>query len=163
MKNKYSIILVITFLSLISCADKNKKKYEVNNNAIIEIQHFDWLLGNWKRNNEEEGKDTYEVWTKKSNTEYLGFGYTLMEKDTLSQERIKLVFKENNWQIEVQQPDNPEPIVFSATIYNANEFVCENSELSFPNMIKYWKKDNTIHAIISGKDRKLKFDFERIK
>lgn len=162
--NKIGIILLITVVifSFNSCVEKSKKEIEVKTTENVVNENFDWLLGNWKRNNEEKGKETFEVWEKSSNTEYSGIGFTLQNSDTLKQEKIKLVKIGGKWILEVQPQDEPKPITFNMTSYNDQEFICENKELDFPKLIKYWKNGNRINAIVSGGDLEISFEFERI-
>jgi len=155
------IILLITvaILSFSSCTKKESK-------VKIEVKtingNFDWLLGNWKRVNEAEGKETFEIWKKNSNSEYSGIGFTMQNNDTIKQERIQLIKLGEKWVLEVQPQDEPEPIRFNMTSYNQQEFICENKILDFPKLIKYWKNGNRINALVSGDDLELSFEFERI-
>ncbi len=159
------LILIIGIL-LISC-NQNKKEISKTNENLSEstemTDNFDWLLGKWKRNNEEIGKETFEKWEKKSNTEYLGLGFTMQNGDTLKQEKIRLIKSNNNWYLKVQPQDEPEPITFKMTSFNEQEFICENKDLDFPNKIKYWKNKDKINASVSGEGMEIPFEFERIK
>ena len=119
-------------------------------------------LQHWKRINEKEDRETFEIWEKKSNSEYYGIGFTMQNNDTLKQEKIKIIKIDKNWVLEVQPQDEPEPITFNMTSYNEQEFICENKELDFPKLIKYWKSGNNINALVSGDDLEISFEFERI-
>jgi len=160
------LIILILGISLISC-NQNKKENSKTDGKQIEsiemIDNFDWLLGEWKRNNEEVGKETFEIWEKKSNTEYLGLGFTKQNGDTLKQEKIRLIKTNNNWNLEVQSQDEYEPIIFKMTSFNDQEFICENKDLDFPNKIKYWKNKDKLNASVSGEGMEIPFEFERIK
>ena len=46
-------------------------------------ESFDWLVGEWQRTNEKEGRETFEMWNKVTDYEYSGFGVTLQDGDTL--------------------------------------------------------------------------------
>lgn len=46
-------------------------------------ESFDWLLGKWERTNENEGRQTIEMWSKVTDSEYKGYGATLQDGDTL--------------------------------------------------------------------------------
>jgi len=80
--NRLYFLLVIVVLS--SC------------NKTQEFQ-FDWLLGNWERTNDSKENKTYESWTKKSDTEYIGLGCTLKGKDTVFKENIQLIKEKEKW------------------------------------------------------------------
>ena len=59
MKN--ILILLIGVLS-ISCNPSTKKS--ANSKLTEKSGIFDWLLGEWERINDEEGKNTYQNWDK---------------------------------------------------------------------------------------------------
>ena len=56
-------------------------------NRPIKIENFDWLLGKWKRLNDEVGKETFENWNKISLSKYLGIGFTMQRGDTIKREK----------------------------------------------------------------------------
>jgi len=151
---------------LVSCNQKSKSKQEVvaeNTEVSDEAINFDWLLGKWRRANEEEGKETFENWKKMNDSEYKGLGFTMQNGDTIKQEKIKLIYIKGNWDLKVKAPEDPEFITFKGTSFNKNEFICENSELEFPNKIKYWKNGEKINAAVSGGDFEISFEFEKLK
>ena len=152
-------LIITTSLFFISCAENTNTKVEEN----ASIENFDWLLGNWKRNFEEEGQETFEIWKKNSSSEYSGIGFTMQNNDTLSQEKIRLIKSSGKWALQVQLQGKPSVIVFNMTSYNDKEFVCENKEHDFPKLIKYWKNGNKINALVSGDDMEIAFEFERIE
>ena len=125
-------------------------------------ENFDWLLGKWKRLNEEEGKETFENWGKVSVNEYSGIGFTMQNGDTIKQENIQLIKVDKKWNLVVKVPDEAESITFKMTQFNEKEFVCENHEIDFPNKIKYWKNGYRINASVSNSEMEIPFEFERI-
>jgi len=153
------LLITVSILSFGSCTEKETKD-KIEEKILNE--NFDWLLGNWKRVNEVEGKETFEIWEKNSNSEYSGIGFTIQNNDTIKQERIHLIKLGEKWVLEVQPQDEPEPIKFNMTSYNEHEFICENKILDFPKLIKYWKNGDRINALVSGDDLELSFEFERI-
>ena len=161
--NKVGIIMLTTvvILSFSSCAEKSQKEKKVKIEEKALNENFDWLLGHWKRNNEEEGKETFENWQKVSDTVYIGLGFTMQNQDTIKQEKIRLIKSGNNWNLDVQTPDDSGAITFKVTTYNNQEFTCENKELDFPQLIKYWKTGDKINALVSGIDMEISFEFEK--
>ena len=148
-----------------SCNPEKKevKKSEVSSVAIIEeVENFDWILGNWKRLNEEEGKETFENWEKVSDIEYAGIGFTMQRGDTISKEQIKLIKVNQNWDLVVSLGSSSESVRFKGFNYTENEFSCENITNDFPNIIKYWKNGDHIYAMISGGEIKVSFEFEKL-
>jgi len=62
------ILILLIGILIISCNQTKKEKQvaEIKSTTTIEkSENFDWLLGKWKRLNEEEGKEN-----KIFNTEY---------------------------------------------------------------------------------------------
>ena len=156
-------ITAIAILFLSSCTSKNSEESKIQNNEISKsTESFDWLLGNWKRNNEKENRETFEIWKKKNNSEYYGIGFTLQNNDTIKQEKIKLTKLNNNWILEVKVPEETESIIFNLTSIGNKEFICENKEIDFPKKIKYWKNGAKINALVSGDEMEIPFEFERI-
>ena len=163
MKNT---LLVLIGVLLMSCnqEEKETKQTEINSATIVEsTQNFDWLLGSWKRLNEEEGKETFENWEKINDIEYVGVGFTMQKGDTISQEKIKLIKVNQNWDLVVSLGATSDSVRFKGFSHAKHEFSCENIDNDFPNIIKYWKNGDHIHAMISGGEMKITFEFERLK
>ena len=149
MKNYLMFLLLTPFL--FSCQGNQPKS----------AQNFDWLIGSWIRTNDAEGKTTFEHWEKKSDTEYLGESYTMQENDTIWKENVGLVKVEEGWSFDVTQKGGTSPTKFPLTLIEKDQFICENQENEFPNKIGYQKKEDKLHAWISGNGTEIPFDFER--
>lgn len=159
---KQTLILLIG-ITLLSCNQSTKENSESNSTeSTMKSENFDWLLGKWKRLNEEEGKETFENWKKTSDTEYLGIGFTMQNGDTIKQEKIRLTKSGENWDIIVKVPEETESITFKGISHNESEFTCENNEIDFPNKIKYWKNGDKIKASVSNAEMEIPFEFEKI-
>lgn len=167
------IVILLIGILVISC-NQNKNEKSKTNESTTELtetkDNFDWLLGKWKRSNEEIGKETFENWDKKSNTEYVGFSYTTQKGDTIYEEKFRLVKSNNNWSFKIELKGETIPSSFKMTSYNAQEFICENKAINYPNRksdspnkIKYWKNNDKLYATISGKRIELQFGYEKIK
>ena len=122
---------------------------------------FDWLLGNWKRTNDQAGQQTFEYWQNQSDTLYEGFGYTLQQGDTVWQEHIRLICEGTDWSFRVTGKGAPEPTVFLLTKIDSAGFSCENPRNEFPQQIHYQRKDKKILASIAGNGREVPFEFEK--
>ena len=156
-------ITTIAILFLSSCTSKNIEESKTQNYEISKsTENFDWLLGNWKRNNEKDDRETFEIWEKTNNSEYSGIGFTIQNNDTIKQEKIKLTKLNSNWILEVKVPEETESIIFNLTSIGNKEFICENKEIDFPKKIKYWKNGAKINALVSGDEMEIPFEFERI-
>lgn len=147
------LILIISFLSLQIYSCKTKVKTSTN---------FDWLIGNWKRVNEAKGKETFEQWKKINANNYQGIGFTMQDNDTIKQERIKLIKKDDKWSLKVKTPEDKKYITFLITNTNDTLFTCKNDSLQFPNKIRYWREDDKLKALVSGKEIEIPFHFEKI-
>lgn len=153
MKNT---ILLSLILALTSCNSNNGVQDAATEN-------FDWLLGDWKRTNEEDGKETYERWHQKDGSEYKGIGFTLQNGDTISKEEMSLLLQDNKWSFVVKTAKDKEPITFNITEIKSNSFVSINDSVDFPREIKYWMDGNKLKAQVSNDFIMLPFDFETIK
>lgn len=127
------------------------------------ISHnFDYLLGSWKRTDDEAGNQTYESWRKDSDTKYIGQSYTLNGTDTISQEYMTISKPSEMWMLGVQIPSEPTETMFSLKTMDANSFEFESQENEFPNLIKYEAMEGRLDAAISGGDMVIPFTFEKI-
>ncbi len=157
------ILILLIGILIISCSQTKKEKAEIKSTTTIEKpENFDWLLGKWERLNEEEGKETFENWSKIKETEYSGLGFTMQNGDTIKQEKILLTKVNGKWNLHVKVPEESESITFNGINHDENEFTCENNEIKFPNRIKYWRNGNRINAIVSGGEIEILFEFEKL-
>jgi hypothetical protein len=159
------ILILLLGMSLFSCNLNNNSNSEKTNEkveTVTKIENFDWLLGEWKRNNDDPGKETFENWKKISDSEYIGIGFTMQNGDTISQEKIKLIKREAKWNLMVKMPEDTEPTTFEMTEYKNDAFTCENDTHDFPKQIKYWKNGEKINALVAGDEFEISFEFERI-
>jgi len=157
------ILILLIGVLIFSCNQSKKESLKMEATELTEKSgNFDWLLGEWERLNEEEGKNTYENWDKISNTEYAGIGFTMQNGDTIKQEEIRLIKINEKWDLTVKVPEEIESTSFKMTNYSENEFTCENKEIDFPNKIKYWKNGNKINASVSNSEMEIQFEFKKL-
>ncbi len=161
MKN---ILILFVAILMLSC---NYSKKQKSNDLISDKEHehenFDWLIGNWERTAEKEGKRTFEIWKKINAKEYVGIGFTMKANDTIWQETMRLVGKDGTWNFFAKAPNEAKPTLFKMTNHSNNEFTCENHEIEFPNKIKYWKNGDKINANVSNATMEIPFEFEKRK
>jgi len=156
---KITIGLIITLI-ILSCNTTIKEKKDDLNK---QVENFDWLLGKWKRLNEDIDRETFENWEKINNSEYSGIGFTMQNGDTIKQEKINLIRQNGKWDLIVKVPEDIKSITFKMTDLDKDSFTCENDSLDFPKLIKYWKDGLKVKALVSGKDLEIPFEFEKIK
>jgi hypothetical protein len=160
MKQILILLIGITFLS---CHQSTKESSgSKTSESIMESEGFDWLLGNWKRLNEEAGKETFENWEKTSDSEYLGIGFSMQDGDTIKQENIRLIKAGENWDLIVKVPEETQAVKFKGISHHESAFTCENNEIDFPNKIKYWKSGDRLKASVSNAEMEIPFEFEKI-
>ena len=163
MRKIYMLCLSVLFLA---CNEAKKENVQTDLKSTItveESENFDWLLGKWKRLNEEEGKTTFENWEKISDTEYSGIGFTMQNTDTIKQENIGLLKVGKHWDLVVKVPEESQSVTFKGVNHVADQFTCENNTIDFPNRIKYWKQGDNMHAMVSGGEMIIEFEFEKLK
>ncbi len=119
---------------------------------------MDWLLGEWERLNEEDGKTTLEFWEKENPGRYKGIGFTMQNGDTIKLEKMTLAKSESLWNLTVMVL-NEDAVTFTGTHFSDKTFTAENNEIEFPNTIKYWMKADTLKASVSNSDFEILFDF----
>lgn len=76
MKHQWFLSTVI--LTCLTCSSQSGSRHD---NSPSDDSF--WLLGDWQRTNDEEGKSTFETWEQVNDSTYVGMGYTLMDKDTV--------------------------------------------------------------------------------
>jgi len=165
------IFILLIGILVISCNQNKQSKPIVDAIKVTEVtDNFDWLLGEWKRSNEEVDKETFESWNKIGKTEYVGSSFTIQKGDTIYQEKFRLIKANNNWSFKIQLQGEVIPSSFKMTSFNAQEFICENKALNFPNKkldspnkIKYWKNKDKLYATVSGRKIKLQFEYTKLK
>ena len=162
--------ILLTSLLVLSCNQNTKTnenenlKTKSNTKTKREMtENLDWLTGNWKRLNEEAGKETFENWEKISPSEYSGIGFTIQKGDTISQEKMDIIETNGKWTLFVKMPNDKEATKFEMTELKNNEFVCVNDSIDFPKKIKYWTDGEKIKAKISNEEMEIPFEFSRIK
>ena len=160
MKNL--LLAIFSILILWSC-DSNTKPEVKNENKTETTENLEWLIGKWKRSNNESGKTTFETWHKINKKEYKGNGYTLSNNDTISMENMTISKANNKWKLAVITKDEETPTYFNIIKIDNNSFTCENKDIDFPNKIHYWKDGETLKATVSNSDINIDFIFEKSK
>jgi len=121
------------------------------------VPDFSWMTGNWQRSDDKPGRTTFEQWEQASETLYLGLSYTMVDIDTVWQEKMRLVSAEIGWTLEVN--GEGETIPFRLTSIEQGSFVSENPNHDFPKMITYTLRGDSLAAVISGEGREVPFTF----
>lgn len=175
---KYSILLflIFTFIGCTQNDSANNNTSETNNNtptktdiaktgtakldANLSEKNLYWILGNWKRVNNEEGKITYEFWKRKGVDHFVGIGFTLQGRDTVFKENMRLMPINGVWSLEVTGV-NETPTLFPITEHIDKSFKCENKKNEYPKNISYQIKGKQLEAVISGGGPNVTFLFDK--
>lgn len=160
-------IFFLLSIFILSCSQQKGNKPETLEDKIElsskNNKNFNWLIGNWKRLNNDGEKKTFENWKKEIDNRFIGHGFVIKGLDTIWQEKMILSKKDSIWALEVETPGNRNLIEFILTEHNSNSFTVENPNHDFPKKIKYWKNKEKPNALVTGNEMKLNFEFERIK
>jgi len=161
---------LLTSILVLSCnqntktdQDKKPKSESITKSETAAAENLDWLTGNWKRLNEQAGKETFENWEKVSPSEYSGIGFTLQNGDTISQEKMDMIETNGKWTLFVKMPNEKEATTFEMIELKNNAFVCVNDSIDFPKKIKYWLDGEKMKAKISNDEMEIPFEFEKTK
>lgn len=127
--------------------------------AVVQTTSMDWLLGDWKRINDQKGRATFESWKKINNDQYEGIGYTLLQMDTISKEYMKLEQIQGQWSLVVRTSDDADSIQFDVENLQEQAFVCVNEAHDFPTHIAYQREGETLKAKVSNKEMEIDFTF----
>lgn len=122
---------------------------------------FEWLNGRWV----DEGNGFYESWAQSGDSMLIGYGYQLIEGDTIFGESLKIKTHHGRWAY-IVNAENVETIFY--LINNPGDsLVFDNPENSFPKRITYVKgSKGNISATIENPgntENRTRFDFRPLK
>lgn len=152
--------LIVLFLSL--PGNPNTGTNQRQSEEARRSSEFDWLLGNWKRDNDRPGRSTFEHWTKISKTEYHGLSYTLRNGDTIFKEEIRLLKRDKQWIFEVSGV-NEDPTLFLFIKQSKLSFTTENDKNEFPKFIEYSLVGKKLVAKIYGGGQEILFSYQKLR
>jgi len=157
MKHTFIFLLGAFFLA---CGQPPQQKAEPKAaGSSPNPENFDWLLGKWKRLNENARKETFEHWQKIRAVEYAGIGFSMQDGDTIAQEILRLRKADGQWDLIVTLSAGQEPVTFRVTRYGEHTFTCENPENDFPQKITYWEAEGKLRASVSNPEMEIPFVF----
>ena len=151
-------IFIPLFFTLFIISSCQSKKVLISSPT----DNIDWIVGNWKRVNDQPNKSTFEKWQKLSSGQYLGIGYTMENKDTVFREDLALIKINGVWNLKVSGVHD-HSVLFPFTKQSKSEFLCENPENDFPKMIYYRRENDRLQATISAGNDKVEFIFMKEK
>ena len=153
------ILLCFILISVVGCKDKPVAVLPDN---VKESISFDWLIGDWRRTNDDEGQATFEHWHKKAQS-YGGTSYTMVGADTVWQEDVILFENMEDWYLSIKGTHDSIGTNFLLTEIKEGYFKCQNPENEFPKVIEYSEGTNQLNAKISGGGEEMTFSYAKIK
>lgn len=170
MKSFFLIFLCI----IIGCKNTPTETFETSANTSETTQQFDqlekleWLLGNWSHVTSESA--SFETWKQENDSTWVAHSYTLVEKDTVFAEKIRLKQRQDMvyFTAHAYLEEEDVPVTFTLIDTTAGNFVFENKAHDFPTQIIYsHPAQDSIHAWITGtvegEPKKVDFYFTRDK
>lgn len=163
MKNLLFPFLAVLILS--TCSENKSAIDDKEMQSTEDVQRFDWIIGNWIRIDEDADKMTYEKWVIITPFHYVGEALTLdkVSQDTLFEEKLALIYKENQWSLSVQSPNDIDSTVFVVTNYDDMSFSSYNAQNDFPKTIGYRIDADTLKAHIADSTTRIPFTYVRNK
>lgn len=154
MKNTGIYFLTALLAGLASCSNEAKEQTNETEATIEykELKKAGWFLGDWE-NRFPDGLTT-ESWTQVNDSTYTGTSFTVIGKDTVSSETIRLEERHSKLYYipTVKDQNKGKAVKFELTKANDHMLVFENPEHDFPQKITYRKiTSDSIVAEISGK------------
>lgn len=117
-----------------------------------------FLIGKWKRINEDSTKTTYEFWKPNFN----GIGFTLQQQDTIFKENLRIVTKNGTSYFQVTGV-NQQPTLFEIKDATENSITCVNNNNEFPKEITYWMEEGYLKAKVANEEFAIDFVFQKMK
>lgn len=132
------------------------------------LSNAEWFIGTWESRTSKGS--LYETWTKRDEHSFTGRSYYMNNADTVLFETIELVEKDGKLLYIVNAPEekHEKPVPFESTEVNENQFIFENRQHDFPQVILYRKiRPDSLYAevsgTVSGKELKEPFGMRKIK
>jgi len=124
-----------------------------------DTSQFKFLLGDWKRVNNQEGHSTFESWNVDETGNYKGFAYTLKDQDTIFREYLQIQWIDSAFYLVVEGV-NEKPTHFYINEKSEGYLSCINEKNDFPKKISYRLQREELIAIISDDNNQVIFTFK---
>ncbi len=127
-----------------------------------QLDQLSWLLGSWASTRNSDQKQSYEIWTKVSDTKYAGFGYALKNGDTTFSEKLEILEHDGQLFYVADVSHNTDPIFFKMDFVSDTLFSCTNPFHDFPQNIAYRRDGNNLYAQIWNKKDRIDYSFVKV-
>jgi hypothetical protein len=142
----------LIFLILTSCYRPGAKE------SMQDLEH---LNGKWSSS---QGILFNEYWQIKSDTLLLGLGYSLQDNDTVFKEELKIFYLDAHVFYGAKVGDTDQFVLFKLVKAGKNNWIFENHEHDYPNIINYEIDKGRLVASTanSNGNKKIEFIMKRI-
>ncbi len=145
-------------------ADYKYGNYKINNKSRASMEmpfSASWLIGSWIRENDQEGRQTYEYWAQAADNTYAGLGYTIEQSDTIFKEILAIKPINDKWHLIVAGV-NQDSTYFPIALNTSHSFTAINPDNPFPKDITYYQDGASLKVNISDDRDTIPFVFRRI-
>ena len=122
---------------------------------------LDWIVGTWAGIDNNETKQSFEIWEKLGKDNFEGIGYTTVNGDTVFMEKLAISNIYGVLYYIADVPENAEPTQFEIIKMTKTGFTCTNPEHDFPSKIEYTLNGTEMKATIFGKGKSKTFTFRK--
>ncbi len=164
MRIKSSIPSLRTALVLTLCTLVNVAFFTSCGPSVDHIRKLERIEGYWEMQNGE--KKIVEYWKKVSTDGYSGGSFIINGNDTTVLELLKIITeKDDLYYIPTVFGQNKnKPVKFRLSSYTDTSYTFRNPTHDFPDSITYYlHEQDSLIAVISGKGRKSRFGYHRVK
>jgi len=150
VKSSFLFALLVVETLLLSCNASTKTIPEATKHELI--QSANWLIGRWEKTTDQGTLS--ETWKQDSDSSFVGASYFVSGNDTLFSESICLVEMDGGLHYipTVSDQNEEKPVVFTLIHSTTNKLVFENHKHDFPQNIRYTHNNDSLIAVISGKE-----------
>jgi hypothetical protein len=146
---------ILIFLLLISCVNGSRKRDEHDvRKPVHRIDSLKWMCGTWEMKVEDGW--FFESWEQKNDTTFLGVGFLISGKDTLSFENITISQQGSElfYIPVVSGQNNGDRVIFRLVSTKDGKWTFENPAHDFPQRIIYSNQETgSLVAVITGIDK----------
>lgn len=125
------------------------------------FQDLKVLIGTW---NARSGVQFNEQWTYANDSLLLGLGFSMKEADTVFKEQLRIILKQDSLYYGALVDHNKEFVYFKLSKATRHEWVFENSQHDYPNVIRYLvSKDSLLQVATTNMRGNKKIEFNMVR
>jgi hypothetical protein len=163
------LLTILFAVAVLSACNNHSASDQSNSKEYKELKKMEWLLGNWEF--EIDNGLFAEQWEVLNDSTYTGYGYMIIGEDTVSKELISIeeVKSGELWYgVTVSDQNEGENVRFKLVSSENNQFVFENKDHDYPQVIRYIYIDNesftaVVEGLVEGEMQKTELFMSRVK